>query len=821
MNVTCYNKLLEPDKGYEVDVYSVFENIRNGKVKDQVEKIRAAKDKKKRDELKRGLPGVCFGGTFSHRKKDGLIQASGLAILDFDNLANAEAYKTKLKTDPYIFAAWISPSGTGVKCLLKIPHVTGDEEYKKYYNAILLRYKPDTPADSLTKDISRFSFDSYDPTLWTNEACKKWEEQYDPAQVADELPVLTYTDTTDGAFEKLQTWINKRESYSVGNRNNYIFIFASACNRYGIPKQSTIDFLCSNYDLDSREIITTVSSAYKDTRVFGSAKFENTDHFSRAIKNIADGKAKATIRQDLIELQIEPDIADKIIENAEAKLKDKIETFWSTDMNGEDVKIYFEPEKYINWLSGNGFHRYAYTPGDYVFIRIDNNKVKQVFVPDIRAFVFTYVSNLPARFDLISREQLYKYVFNNNTKFFSDSTLEMLTELPIKFLRDTPEMCYLFFRNCIVRVERDGKAEQLSYGKLDGVIWESQIIDRHYTEIYDFAAVENCEFLRFIRNILGGNEQNIVALMSVVGYMIHDHKNRAYSPAVILNDKKISNDDAEGGTGKGIFCQLFRHYRNVVTFDGKTWSIDKSFAFQRVDLDTKIIIIDDIQRGFDFEKLFSVITEGIPVEKKNKQEFFIPFEQSPKVICNTNYAIKGKGSSHERRRIEFEFESYYTPTFTPLDDFGHLLFDGWSQQEWELVDNFVIRCISFYLGNRITKPENHNLKEKIFEQNTCHEFKEWCEECLQVGTRYNRKIKMEEFNSEMGMRVSMKAFSKWLGYYAKYLDCTYDVVRTGAEQAFYFELVQNGKERTPGPQQATTDTTPQDTPQDTQSSWLN
>ena len=48
----------------------------------------------------------------------------------------------------------------------------------------------------------------------------------------------------------------------------------------------------------------------------------------------------------------------------------------------------------------------------------------------------------------------------------------------------------------------------------------------------------------------------------------------------------------------------------------------------------------------------AVVTEGLTLEKKNKDAIKIPFSKSPKVAITTNYAIKGKGSSFERRKWE-------------------------------------------------------------------------------------------------------------------------------------------------------------------------
>ena len=59
--------------------------------------------------------------------------------------------------------------------------------------------------------------------------------------------------------------------------------------------------------------------------------------------------------------------------------------------------------------------------------------------------------------------------------------------------------------------------------------------------------------------------------------------------------------------------------KNVLRIDGKNFRFDKSFPFQSVNPDTQIMFFDDVNKKFGFEKLFSIITEGITIEKKNKK----------------------------------------------------------------------------------------------------------------------------------------------------------------------------------------------------------
>jgi hypothetical protein len=168
------------------------------------------------------------------------------------------------------------------------------------------------------------------------------------------------------------------------------------------------------------------------------------------------------------------------------------------------------------------------------------------------------------------------------------------------------------------------------------------------------------------------------------------------------------------------------HMKKLVVIDGKSFNFDKSFAYQLVSADTQILCFDDVKKSFDFERLFSIITEGITLERKNKDAIKIPFAKSPKVALTTNYAIKGKGSSFERRKWELELAQHYTKEFTPLVEFGKLMFGEWDDNEWCQFDNYMIQNLQIYLNKGLLKSQFVNLKIRKLSAETCHEFIEWC-----------------------------------------------------------------------------------------------
>jgi hypothetical protein len=120
-----------------------------------------------------------------------------------------------------------------------------------------------------------------------------------------------------------------------------------------------------------------------------------------------------------------------------------------------------------------------------------------------------------------------------------------------------------------------------------------------------------------------------------------------------------------------------------------------------------------------------MVSEGIEVEKKNQQSFYIKYDKSPKLIITSNYIIQGTGASHERRRIEIELKQYYKPDFSPRDEFGHNLYDDWSDEQWNLFDNYMMWCVQQYLLHGVAKPVNKNLSLKKLKNQVPDTFIEW------------------------------------------------------------------------------------------------
>jgi len=141
--------------------------IRDGKSSGTVDEIRKGNKEKKKE-----LPVVCFSGEFSSRADDAIFEHSGFIVLDFDHV-DVESTKRSLATDDFVYSCWTSPSGQGVKALVKI---TNPERHRDHFRA-LVKYFERThglEVDASGANESRACFESYDPEIIIKDDYKKF-----------------------------------------------------------------------------------------------------------------------------------------------------------------------------------------------------------------------------------------------------------------------------------------------------------------------------------------------------------------------------------------------------------------------------------------------------------------------------------------------------------------------------------------------------------------------------------------------------------------------------------------------------------------------
>jgi len=160
--VTIFKDLYQKDSPHHIDVKTAIKRIKTGASKDRVQAVRAGDSNAK---LK--LPAILFSGVFTTRSDAALLEHSGLIVLDFDNV-DVHDSKGIIGTDPYVFACWVSPSGKGIKALIKI---TNPEKHRDHFRAISAYFDKNygLRADETGINESRACFESYDEDIVFNE----------------------------------------------------------------------------------------------------------------------------------------------------------------------------------------------------------------------------------------------------------------------------------------------------------------------------------------------------------------------------------------------------------------------------------------------------------------------------------------------------------------------------------------------------------------------------------------------------------------------------------------------------------------------------
>jgi len=147
----------------------IIEWIRSGsgRFADNILAVREATeggDLDRASELKRNLPAVMFSGQFSRRSSKNITSHSGMICMDVDKIDAPAKKVDEMRFDPHIVAAFVSPSGNGLKAIFAIPsdvdrHKESFESAKRYLATYGLE------ADESGKDVSRLCFLSHDPEI--------------------------------------------------------------------------------------------------------------------------------------------------------------------------------------------------------------------------------------------------------------------------------------------------------------------------------------------------------------------------------------------------------------------------------------------------------------------------------------------------------------------------------------------------------------------------------------------------------------------------------------------------------------------------------
>jgi hypothetical protein len=752
------------------DVSYYLDRIQNGKHEKIIKDLRAEIDTEKKKKLKGSLSAVTFCGTFTTRKKENLKQGSGLAILDFDKLDDVLGYKEQLKSNDFIMAAWISPSGNGVKALVKIPIIKNDAEYKNIFKQLKELFPL---LDDSGSDISRLCFESFDPDIYINLDSEKFIPTY-PSQAIEVVNLGTITNIplidNDEIANRLVKWFKTK--FDASARNSSLFKLAIAFNDFGVDKMICTRYLHSfiEKDFSESEINNLINSAYKNVANYGSKQFEDKLKRKQIENIVLSGKKDKEVIDKFKEIDSEK------LQNEIQLIKNniKFDEFWSFNDKG---KLEISAYRFKLYLESLNYRKYypSEKTKTFIFVKKENKFIDIITEFQIKDEILK---------NLIINNQLDAFdVAAETLALFSSKYLSMIDTADVKMDKDSSDYAMIYYSNLALKISKDS-IDKIEYEDMDSFVWKSQVINRDYVDVDHHES----QFRSFIWFASGQNREKYNTMKSVIGYLLHSHKTASNNKAIIFNDETVS-DTPNGGSGKGIIINGIGHMKKTSTIDGKTFDFNKSFAFQTVNTDTQVLAFDDVRKNFDFERLFSVITEGITIEYKGKDAIKIPVQDSPKIIISTNYTIKTDGGSFQRRIFEIEMSDYFGVHHTPLDQFGNLLYDEWNIDEWNRFDKFMINCLQYYLENGLVKSKTNNLELRKYINETSQEFYEFSitDNAIKHDIRIGKNEALNEYHNEYPDSkkfVTSRTFIKWIKKYSEYRKLNYTEGNTNGQRWF-------------------------------------
>lgn len=286
-------------------------------------------------------------------------------------------------------------------------------------------------------------------------------------------------------------------------------------------------------------------------------------------------------------------------------------------------------------------------------------------------------------------------------------------------------------------------------------------------------------------------KMNLISKLQGIGYLFHRYKTHLHVWGPILLDHKIGeNGQCNGRSGKSFLMKAIDSFLNILTMDGRNEKLmDNNHVFSAVKESTNVIFIDDCYMKFDFNRFYSIISEELTVNPKNKNEIHIPFKKSPKIVFSSNFVPMDFNSSSEGRRFYMVFSDYYHMQSEENDylenrtihtDFNRELLDeAYTPDEWNAEVNFFMQCLQFYLQvNKLDMtikimPPMKNIMQRIRRQQMGGNFEEWAdiyfaEDSGNLDRDIPRKAMQEDYMRFSNVsKITSQSFRQKLEAYCK------------------------------------------------------
>ena len=450
--------------------------------------------------------------------------------------------------------------------------------------------------------------------------------------------------------------------------------------------------------------------------------------------------------------------------------------FWTYKNENE---IIISVDLLTRFLNKNNFYYYYKDKDNCTLIFEVNNVIQEVSEDFIIKFIQNYIDNLKDDYYFDNNKNFGKEAirtaFNNFSPQKFNQVLHNLARREIEINKDEKGVCYKYFKNCIVKVTKN-KVECLNYNNINKKVWQKKVIQYDFTYNNNYQSCDAYRFHKLVtasKNLDGAiiyNDNRFNALRSSLGYLMYDYKSELDNKSIVFCEEQLSENG--GRTGKTLTCKMLEQMGCILAkINGRKVDFSNRFLFQNVDVDTDIIQFDDTDEKFDFSGLYSILTNGLTIEKKNRTAVQLTHTNSPKIVITTNQVLTDESSSGKGRKFEVEYSDYFNDEYTPLDEFKRTFFEGWDKEEWNKFFNYMIANIQLYLQKNLIEYERVNLKNRklsiaISDDDILNFCENICYQILTEKTNLSNKeifdIFKEKYNNDITQTRITRSLNKYI-----------------------------------------------------------
>lgn len=494
------------------------------------------------------------------------------------------------------------------------------------------------------------------------------------------------------------------------------------------------------------------------------------------------------------------------------------EEYWIESVVGEHQdgspkkKYAYSYQGGLNFLYNRGYGLQEYQPHRYRFIHVDGKVVEETQPISIRHFMIDFTKE-------VGNKSVLEILLRGGKQYFGPDALTNLPRRNLPFQGSSRDCMYLYFKNVFWYITAD-KIEERPLNELPKYIWKDQIVDFEpklndspladlspgkagwsFNPGEDFAKSDIASYYLCTSNFYWKKSQvlqdddkggkywamkenpspmtkeerqyvasSLAAKMLAAGYVLHDYLDYSCMKAIVpMDGHETAVGKSEGGTGKSIWAKAFEHLIPTLIIDGKKKNLeDDNHLYEEANERTRVIVYDDVRVNFSIEGLFSQITTGVLVNEKGQKRYRI---DPPKFIIPTNHALNGEGNSYRRRQYVISFSDYFNGHRTPKDEFGHMMFYEWDNDQWNHFYNWMALCVQLYLRHGLVQTvqddmaERRKLRQKIGEK-----FLSWADLVFDTSTDNNGNAKGTFLNKRIERKFLYNKYKEEDPKADRYLD---------------------------------------------------